>query len=100
MLRQWQHEVNKGYLKNVITHNTIERSHLLQVLPDLYEAYQDLPMDADWILNGAVAIRHSTVFVLNTQRIIFTFVKNSRFFVLENNLPGTELIKPASLCRI
>lgn len=39
--------VDEGYLKNVITHNTIERAHLLQVLPDLYEAYKDLPIDED-----------------------------------------------------
>ena len=30
--------VDETYLKNVITHNTIERAHLAQVLPDLYEA--------------------------------------------------------------
>ncbi|MCD8008111.1 MAG: hypothetical protein LUF68_04145 [Clostridiales bacterium] len=39
--------VDETYLRNVITHNTIERQHLYQVLPDLYEAYQGLPMDAD-----------------------------------------------------
>lgn len=39
--------VDEEYLKNVLTHNTIERAHLAQVLPDLYEAYHDLPMDAD-----------------------------------------------------
>lgn len=30
-----------------VSHNTIERAHLAQVLPDLYAAYHELPMDAD-----------------------------------------------------
>lgn len=29
---------DETYLKNVITHNTIERAHLVQILLDLYEA--------------------------------------------------------------
>ena len=34
-------------LKNILIHNTCERAHLLQVLPDLYEEYKDKPLDAD-----------------------------------------------------
>ena len=47
ILRDEETPVDETYLKNVLTHNTIERAHLYQVLPDLYEAYKDLPMDAD-----------------------------------------------------
>lgn len=47
IIRDEETPVDETYLKNVLTHNTIERAHLYQVLPDLYEAYQDLPMDAD-----------------------------------------------------
>ena len=47
IIRDPETPVDETYLKNVITHNTIERAHLLQVLPDLYEAYKDLPMDED-----------------------------------------------------
>ena len=39
--------VDETYLRNVIIHNTIERQHLYEVLPDLYEAYHDQPNDAD-----------------------------------------------------
>ena len=39
--------VDENYLKNVIMHNTIEREHLYQVLPDLYEEYHDKPLDED-----------------------------------------------------
>ncbi|MDR1768838.1 MAG: hypothetical protein LBR32_10545 [Propionibacteriaceae bacterium] len=38
--------VDETYLKNVLTHNTVERAHLAQVLPALYEEYHDLPLDA------------------------------------------------------
>lgn len=46
-LRDTDTPVDEAYLKNVLTHNTIERTHLAQVLPDLYEAYHELPLDAD-----------------------------------------------------
>lgn len=39
--------VSEQLLKNILLHNTCERAHLAQVLPDLYEAYKDLPPDAD-----------------------------------------------------
>ena len=39
--------VTEEYLRNVLWHNTIERVHLEQVLPELYETYHDLPLDAD-----------------------------------------------------
>ncbi len=39
--------VDETYLKNVLIHNSVERVHLQQILPDIYEAYHDLPMDAD-----------------------------------------------------
>ena len=32
---------NEEYVKNILIHNTLERQHLYQVLPDLYEAYHD-----------------------------------------------------------
>lgn len=38
IVRDKETKVDETYLKNVITHNTIERAHLAQVLPDLYEA--------------------------------------------------------------
>ena len=38
---------SEEYLKNVLIHNSVERVHLVQVLPDLYEAYHDKPLDAD-----------------------------------------------------
>lgn len=47
IIRDEETPVDETYLKNVITHNTIERQHLYEVLPDLYEAYHALPMDAD-----------------------------------------------------
>ena len=39
--------VDETYLRNVIMHNTIEREHLYQVLPDLYEEYHDRPVEDD-----------------------------------------------------
>lgn len=47
IIRDEETPVDETYLKNVLIHNSIERTHLLQVLPDLYEAYHELPMDAD-----------------------------------------------------
>ena len=37
IVRDENTRVDETYLKNVIMHNTIERAHLAQVLPDLYE---------------------------------------------------------------
>jgi hypothetical protein len=39
--------VDETYLKNVLAHNTVERAHLVQVLPDLYAEYHNQPIDAD-----------------------------------------------------
>lgn len=47
IIRDEETPVDNTYLKNVLTHNTIERQHLYEVLPDLYEAYSGLPMDED-----------------------------------------------------
>lgn len=47
IIRDEETPVDENYLKNVLTHNTIERQHLYNVLPDLYEAYGTLPMDED-----------------------------------------------------
>ncbi len=47
LIRDEETPVDEIYLKNVLIHNSVERVHLQQVLPDLYEAYHDLPMDAD-----------------------------------------------------
>ena len=38
IIRDEDTPVDETYLKNVLMHNTIERAHLAQVLPDLYEA--------------------------------------------------------------
>lgn len=34
-------------VRNILIHNTIERQHLYEVLPDLYEAYKDKALDED-----------------------------------------------------
>ena len=47
IVRDPETKVDETYLRNVRAHNTIERQHLLEVLPDLYEAYHELPPDAD-----------------------------------------------------
>lgn len=47
IVRDPETKVDERYLRNVLAHNTIERQHLLEVLPDLYEAYHELPPDAD-----------------------------------------------------
>ena len=47
IVRDPETKVDERYLRNVLAHNTIERQHLLDVLPDLYEAYHELPPDAD-----------------------------------------------------
>jgi hypothetical protein len=38
---------DEAYLKNVLTHNTVEHLHLSQFLPELYTEYHDKPLDAD-----------------------------------------------------
>lgn len=45
IIRDEETPVDETYVRNVIIHNTIERAHLLQVLPDLYEALHDAPLD-------------------------------------------------------
>ena len=47
IVRDEETPVDGNYLKNVLIHNTIERQHLYDLLPDLYEAYGTLPMDED-----------------------------------------------------
>ncbi len=47
IIRDESTPVDETYLKNVLMHNTMERQHLYQVLPDLYAEYHDKPMDAD-----------------------------------------------------
>lgn len=39
--------VDEETLKGILTHNIVEHLHLPQILPDLYKAYHDLPIDAD-----------------------------------------------------
>ncbi len=47
LIRDTRTPVSEELLRNILIHNTVERAHLLQVLPDLYEAYKDQPLDAD-----------------------------------------------------
>lgn len=47
IIRDEETPVDETYLKNVLMHNTIERAHLAQVLPDLYEAFHDQPINGD-----------------------------------------------------
>ncbi len=47
IIRDEETPVNEEMLKNILEHNIVEHIHLPQILPDLYEAYHDLPMDAD-----------------------------------------------------
>ncbi len=44
IIRDPDTRVDETYLKNVLTHNTIERAHLAQVLPDLYAEFHDKPL--------------------------------------------------------
>ena len=39
VIRDEQTPVNEEYVRNVLIHNTVERFHLTQILPDLYEEY-------------------------------------------------------------
>lgn len=41
IVRDEETPCDEQFLKDILTHNTIERAHLYQVLPDLYEAYHD-----------------------------------------------------------
>ena len=41
IVRDPETKVDETYLKNVLIHNSIERAHLAQVLPDLYAAMND-----------------------------------------------------------
>ncbi len=47
IVRDEETPVSEELLKNILTHNVVEHMHLPQFLPDLYEQYKDLPMDAD-----------------------------------------------------
>lgn len=47
ILRDEATPCDEQFLRNILIHNTIERAHLNQVLPDLYEAYHALPVDED-----------------------------------------------------
>lgn len=47
IIRDEDTPVDEAYLKNVLTHNTVEHLHLPQFLPDLYAEYHDKPIDAD-----------------------------------------------------
>ena len=41
IIRDPETKVDEKYLKNVLIHNSIERAHLAQVLPDLYAEFHD-----------------------------------------------------------
>lgn len=47
IIRDESTPVSEEYLRNVLLHNTVERAHLLQVLPDLYEEYHLKDIEAD-----------------------------------------------------
>lgn len=47
IIRDENTSVDETYLKNVLVHNTVERIHLSQILPDLYEEYHDKSLDDD-----------------------------------------------------
>ena len=47
IIRDEETEVDETDIKNVLIHNCVERQHLFEVLPDLYEEYHDKPLDAD-----------------------------------------------------
>ena len=47
VVRDEETPVDEAYLKNVLTHNTVEHLHLPKFLPKLYAEYHDKPMDAD-----------------------------------------------------
>lgn len=47
IIRDADTPVSEKLLRAILIHNTVEREHLLEVLPDLYAAYHDQPLDAD-----------------------------------------------------
>ena len=47
IIRDADTPVSEKLLRAILIHNTVEREHLLEVLPDLYAAYHDKPLDAD-----------------------------------------------------
>ena len=47
IIRDTDTPVTEEYVRNVLIHNTVERFHLTQVLPDLYEEYKDKDMEED-----------------------------------------------------
>ncbi|MBQ9211628.1 MAG: hypothetical protein IJ188_04760 [Clostridia bacterium] len=47
ILRDESTPCSEEMVKNILIHNTIERQHLYEVLPDLYEAYKDKDLDED-----------------------------------------------------
>lgn len=47
IVRDEETPVNEEMLKKILIHNAVEHMHLPQFLPDLYNEYKDLPLDAD-----------------------------------------------------
>lgn len=47
IIRDEDTPVTEEYVRNVLIHNTVERFHLTQVLPDLYEEYHEKDMEED-----------------------------------------------------
>ncbi len=47
IIRDEETPVDEEFLKDILIHNIVEHIHLPQILPDLYDAYHDLPIDAD-----------------------------------------------------
>ncbi len=47
IIRDPETPVSEQYLRNVLLHNTVERAHLTQVLPDLWEACHEKDLDED-----------------------------------------------------
>lgn len=47
IIRDADTPVSEAYLKNVLTHNTVEHLHMPKFLPELYAEYHDKPIDAD-----------------------------------------------------
>jgi len=47
IIRDEETPVTETMLKEILIHNAVEHMHLPRILPDLYEAYHDQPIDAD-----------------------------------------------------
>ena len=47
IIRDPETPVTEEYVRNVLIHNTVERFHLTQVLPDLYEEYHEKDLEED-----------------------------------------------------